>query len=78
MNNGHHTNGTETMDTISYHALRRVDDRYEEILVTRTPGGSYKDMTEEHVAWHDDENEAKVSMGRANAALFASKGGTPC
>lgn len=50
---------------ISYHALRRESRRVEEIRVEMQPGG-FSDRTETHVAWHNDVDEGRAAMRRAN------------
>ena len=53
---------------IQYHAVRRVGDLVEEIVVTRECG---RQTGESHVAFHADEKTAVRSMQAANDALFA-------
>lgn len=51
---------------LTYHALRRVGDRVEEIRVTVVPGEPLVDAAEEHVAYHDDEDAAKAAIRLVN------------
>ena len=59
------------MRTITYHALRRIDRRIEEILVTRYPFSANNNTeTTKHVAFYPDtrdgEKSAVRSMQKAN------------
>ena len=56
------------MQTLTYHAIRRETggNRIEEIRVTRPEGGTFRDMREEHVAFHPDQDTALAAVRNAN------------
>ena len=51
---------------IQYHALRATDTNTEQILITRQDG----QMTETHVAFHDNDKAAIAAMREGNEGMW--------